>query len=256
MNAPTPPPFADATDEALSALLDGELATFAAERGLTEREARARLEAWPEFAARRAVLARSRDALGAPVSPLDELARRQLVRGALAAVPHERARMQRRTEAWAWLGAAAATAFLVLGIGVLVSSRGTESTTPKSATGGTAKSAANAPRGDLGQLGDVSNPAVLRALLDREIASSTLNPQADRAPSLQRGSPSSAPQASATATADCSARPFRAHPVLFHASATYHGEPAIVIGIEDRGRIVALVVRADDCATVLTSLSR
>jgi hypothetical protein len=37
MSTPDPsPPFGDATDEAISARLDGELAAFAAERGLAE----------------------------------------------------------------------------------------------------------------------------------------------------------------------------------------------------------------------------
>ena len=40
-------PFAADTDEALTALIDGELGAFASERGMTEDEARARLVARP-----------------------------------------------------------------------------------------------------------------------------------------------------------------------------------------------------------------
>ncbi len=256
MNTPTPSPFADDTDEALSALLDGDLAAFAAERGLAEAEARARLEAWPEFDERRDALAHSRAALAVPPAPLDELTRHALVRDAVAAMPQQPARSERRAAPWVWLGAAAAAVLLLAGIGALVSSRQSGNTNAKSSAGGALQRAAGAPRGDLGALGDVSDPAVLRALLDRETAASTLNPTEDRAPSSPGGAPQSAPRANTKAVADCSARPFGDHPVLFHASATFHGEPAIVIGIEDRGRTVALVVRADDCATVLTSQSR
>jgi hypothetical protein len=45
-------PFGDATDDAVVAMLDGTLETFATGQGLTEAEARERLEAWPGLGAR------------------------------------------------------------------------------------------------------------------------------------------------------------------------------------------------------------
>jgi hypothetical protein len=45
-------PFGDATDDAVVAMLDGRLDAFAAERGITETEARERLEAWPGLGSR------------------------------------------------------------------------------------------------------------------------------------------------------------------------------------------------------------
>ena len=265
MNAPVPPPFpaqppfADATDEALSALLDGEFASFAIERGLTEPEARARLEAWPEFAVRRDALALARATLAAPAPPLDELARRQLVRDAIAAAHTEPADTDRRTPAWAWLAGVAAAVLLVVGVGALVSSRGTGNQSAKSNTaGGTAEHAASGARGDLGDLSDVSDPAVLRALLDRApTAPAPTSPgsSADRAKQSERiarsgGSPTS------NTTADCAPQLFGDRRVIFRASGTYHGDPVFVLGVEEHGRTVVLVVRANDCATVLTSLSR
>lgn len=259
--SPTPPPFADATDEALSALLDGELASFATERGLTELEARARLEAWPEFAARRDSIALARDAIAAPAPPLDELTRRQLVRDAIAAARSEPARTDRRAPAWTWLAAAAAAVLLVVGVGTLVASRGTGSKSARSSSTANAEHSAAQPSGDLGDLGDlgdVSDPSVLRALLDRTPAPSTApkpGTLADRSTKSPDGAPPSSSSTSNTA-ADCAPKLFGDRPVLFHGSGRYHGEPVIVFGVEDQGRTVALVVRAGDCATVLTSLSR
>ncbi|MFM7060501.1 MAG: hypothetical protein ACKOZL_04860 [Actinomycetes bacterium] len=54
------PPFGDATDEAVIAMLDGRLDEFAATRRLTEQEARQRLETWPGLGARISTVAAAR----------------------------------------------------------------------------------------------------------------------------------------------------------------------------------------------------
>ena len=103
-----PPPFGDDTDEALSALLDGELGAFADDHGLTEAEARDRLEQWSEYPARLAALEHGRAAVGEPVAALDDLTRRRLVRTALPAADGIGATSNR--SGWSWLRISAAAA--------------------------------------------------------------------------------------------------------------------------------------------------
>ena len=154
-------PFGSDADEALNALLDGELAAFAEERGLTEEAARAQLEAWPDYAARLSGLEQIRGAVQAPIPPLDDVTRRRLVRGAVDAGP-ERAATPRRSRSWAAITAVAAAGLLVVaGIGVAISSTGGNDDSRS------AKSAAAPLQGDVGNLGDVTSAAALRALLDR-----------------------------------------------------------------------------------------
>jgi len=59
-------PFGDATDDAVVAMLDGTLDAFASGRGLTEAEARERLEAWPGLGARISTVVAARRGTRAP----------------------------------------------------------------------------------------------------------------------------------------------------------------------------------------------
>jgi hypothetical protein len=107
-------PFGAATDEAISAALDGELADFAAERNMSEADVRAQLEAWDGYAARAAALDHPRAVLTAP--PLDEITRAALVRNAMAAGTKP---TQRTASPQRWWYATAAAVLIVVGAGVV-----------------------------------------------------------------------------------------------------------------------------------------
>ena len=264
------PPFGDDTDEALSALVDGELAPFAAERGLTEAATRARLEAWPETEARLAELSRIRAAVQAPVSSLDDVTRRRLLRGAsdvVAASPST----ARRSRSWVAITAVAAAALLaVAGIGAAISSIGGGDGTSSS------KSAASSPvtgaplAGDVGNLGDVTSATALRALLDRRQAAGA---GAKSAPTVAPG-PESAASATAGDTAGntagntpgttansvdpaaCALKLAGSRRVAFSGTGTYRGTPVAIVGIAEGGRTIVFVVSSTDCTKVLASISR
>jgi hypothetical protein len=253
--APAPPPFGDATDEALSAFLDGELSAFASEHGTTAADARDRLEQWPGFAARVAELEQARAALRAPVPPLDELTRRRLVRSALPAAPGAAPGGRRSGRSWLTIAAAAMAVVVVVGLGAaLVTRSGDGGETRASKSAGTAP---EARRGDLGDVGDVTDPATLRALLDPAGAAGAN--RRDAGGKLGDGGSTadgSAPAAASTDPSACAARLAGSRPVRFVARATFRGRPVVVVGITQGARTIAFVVPADDCTTVLTSVSR
>lgn len=261
-----PPPFGDDTDEALSALRDGELGAFAADHGLTEAEARDRLEHWPEYPARLAALERGRGEVAAPVPPLDDLTRRRLVRNALPAADGIAATSNRSGWSWLRISAAAAAALIVLaGLGAMLTSLGTGSdNSAKSSGAGSA--AAEVPRGDLGNIGDVTDPAAIRALVrpgaqkkptptngaaaaPRELSGGTANDSTSSGTFSERADAQVDPKA-------CAAQFARARPVRFFASGTYRGQPVTVVGIESGARTIAFVVPSNDCTNVLTAISR
>ena len=281
---PDTEPFGRDTDEAVSALLDNELAAFAADHGISESEARDRLTAWPDLESRTAELGAARAALqdtarqdpaAAASEELSELDRKRLVRNALAAssapIP-DAADSPRRGRAWQRIVAAAAAVVVVIGIGVAISrvdnSGGSDSASKSSTAGG---STAPTPRqGNLGNVGDVTSPADLRALLDpsHESAKADANRDATRTQAggssadlspeagLANGGSAAVP-APPTATADaCAAQLAGTRPVVLTATGTYRGAPAVIVGINDKGRTIVFVVPPGDCTNVLTSISR
>ena len=176
-----PPPFGDDTDEALNALLDGELGAFARDHGLAEAAARARLEEWPELPSRLAALEEVRATVREPVPPLDDLARRRLVRDALSAADGTGVTPKRAGWSWLRISAAAAAALIVLaGIGAMLTSLGTGGESKSASEKSTAT--AGAPHGDVGNLGNVTDQATIRALLDP--GSSTTASQRPRLPAI------------------------------------------------------------------------
>jgi hypothetical protein len=270
---PPPSPFGDDTDEALGALLDGELGAFADDHGLTEAEARDRLEQWSEYAARLAALEQGRAAVGEPVPPLDDLTRRQLVRNALPAADGIGASSTRSGWSWLRISAAAAAALVVLaGLGAMLTSLGTgNDDSAKSSTAGSAATAA-VPSGDLGNLGDVSNPAAIRALVD-PAAHQKPTPKTGGADAQRKlsgdsstsggpaedstGSLSIAPRSDTLVDPKaCAGQLAGARPVRFFATGTYQGQPVAIVGIESGGRTIAFVVPSNDCTNVLTAISR
>ena len=294
-STPRPPnaePFGDATDEAVSALLDDELAAFAADHGISESEAMERLTAWAELESRTAELSAARAALqdtalqeseDAESDGLSELDRKRLVRNALAAsssppAKSDSADSPRRRRVSQRLLAAAAAVVVIIGIGAAISrlndSGGNDSASKSSATGG---ATTPTPRqGNLGNVGDVTNAADLRALLDpKDESAKTSAPRSSQsqaadssAGELTAGGSDSgagstptttaaATPAPPTAAADaCAAQLAGTRPVVLTATGTYRGAPAVIVGIQDKGRTILFVVPPDDCTNVLTSVSR
>jgi len=120
-----PGPYGADTDDAVSALIDGELAGFAADRGQDVATVQATLDAWGGLAARRARLESARHALRTPLT-LDDPTRAAMVAAALAVepdaapvVPFTRNR-SRRTAVLAAFGAAAAVLLIGVGVGTYV----------------------------------------------------------------------------------------------------------------------------------------
>ena len=260
-----PPPFGDDTDEALSALLDGELGAFAADHGLTEAEARERLEHWSGYPERLAALERGRAEVAAPVPPIDDLTRRRLIRNALPAADGIGATSNRSGWSWLRISAAAAAALIVLaGLGAMLTSLGTGSDTNAKSSG--TGSAAEVPRGNLGSIGDVTDPAAIRALVQPgaqkkptattdaaaaagELSGGTANDSTSSGTFSERADAQVDPKA-------CAAQLAKARPVRFFATGTYRGQPVTVVGIESGARTIAFVVPSNDCTNVLTAISR
>jgi hypothetical protein len=266
--ASLPPPFGDNTDDALSALLDGELAAFAADHGTTEADARAALDAWPATEARLADLRAARDAAGAPVPPLDDVTRRRLVAGALPS------RAERDTRApgprGSWLGLAAAAVLVLLIIGAIGAMVLTDDGDHEASSGGSAKAGAPpvAVRGELGDLGEVSE-ATLRRLLEgerdgrtRERAGAGEDSAADAAggaaaPNAPTSELSRAPSHLGVRDPQACARQFAgSRPVRFVGTGTSDGRAVVVVGLDQGERSIAVVVPAGDCTSPLTSVSR
>lgn len=261
---PPNPPFGDDTDEALSALLDGELGAFASERDLTEADARAQLDGWPGSEVRLSEMERARAALRTPVPELDDLTRRRLVHAATSAASERATSTNTSTDSrprrsWAAIVAVAAAGLLVVaGIGVAVSSlSGGGGGNDSSSRAGDATSADAPLRGDVGNLGDITSPAALRALLDRrasaesDAADSTTTSQlpaaSGQADSLKR--PIVDPATCAQALAGTGS-------LTFTGTGTYQGSPVTIFGITEGGRTIVFVVSSTDCTKVLTSISR
>ncbi len=140
--SPEPPDGFD-LDEALNALVDDELAGFAADHGLTEAAVRERLEATPNLAAR-ACLARA-DPRRGPARPLRPSTMSRATDS--CAMQPERdpttSRPRRGSRRWIAVTAIAAAGLLVVaGIGVAVSSISGDSSTSSSSSDSGASSTA------------------------------------------------------------------------------------------------------------------
>jgi hypothetical protein len=152
---------------------------------------------------------------------------------------------------------------MLAGLGAMLTSLGTGDNSAKSSTSGGSIAAAEPERGDLGNVGDVTNPAAIRALLDPSTAakapsSSEFDTQsgggtersaADAQQDLASRSAAPLPQ-------DCAAELAGSRPVRFFATGTYQGQPVTIVGIDSGGRTIAFVVAAGNCTNVLTSISR
>lgn len=262
---PTSGPFGADTDEAVSALLDGELDAFARDHGTTGPDARGRLDAWAGLDARRRELEAARAAIAAPVPELDEVTRRRLVRTAVDAGPAAPASApSRRTASWRVIGAVAATVIILVGVGLTMATTGGDGPSHQDAS--SSASDASPRRGDLGDVGDVTSPAALRALVEgRDVEggeSTAEGGSADESPA-----PGAPPAADSSARSRFDAGLTRSPPecarqvagdreLAFVATGTFRDIPVTIVGVSEGGRTIALVVASDDCTDVLASLSR
>jgi hypothetical protein len=266
---PSDAPFGADTDDAVSALLDGELTAFAADHDTTEADARTRLEAWPGFEDRRAALAGARAVVATPVPALDDVTRHRLVRAAVGARA-EPAPTAHRARVWKVLGAAAAALVVVAGIALAIDATRDEGPGARDSASSAGPVAPDL-HGDIGDVGDLSGPDALRALLTGTRAPSAARERAaassgaDRPTSDQAGAtpPSADGQALSRRSAappippaECAAQLARKRPVTFVGTGTFRGAAVTVIGLTERGRVIAFVVPSNDCTDVLTSVSR
>ncbi|MBV8951244.1 MAG: hypothetical protein JOZ99_10240 [Actinobacteria bacterium] len=262
------PPFGHATDEAVSASIDGELSGFASEHGLTVAEAQDRLERWSGYEDRRRELGRARIALASDPPVLDPSTRRRLVREAGDHMPARRTRRARH--AWRPLVAVAAAVLVLVGIGLSLRAAGGNHSSA------TSKSAAVAPKVQsgayVGAVGDVSDPAALRMILTTRLAGlpEHANDQAQApngAPALPLQPAPSGPGPSNTAATaggdaalrcasvvDHSGTAGTPDPVILLATATFQSHDAVVVGVRHGARYVVIVADQTTCA-VLASQS-
>jgi hypothetical protein len=258
-------PAAHLDDEALSAAVDGVLDDGADH-----------LDACADCRARRDHLAAARQALlGAPVEPVDDLTRRRLLAAAL-----DEADPATKPRPWylrpALGGIAAAVAVALVATPFLLDREQTSRDL-------TAASEAPATAPFLGDLGDVSDPATLRAAFDPQAAAGTSlsedsaqrNSAADRANEAPTPAPGSAPAAPAAkppaeayalrsggpaldvsfaqACADgLLAKEAKGGRLFATAAATYRNQPAVVVAvIDDRSRRRTVYVLAPDGCQIL-----
>ena len=263
-------------DDAISAELDGELAPFAAELGIDVPTLRAQMTDQPGYADRLAALDAARQALRAPVPPLDDVTRARLLR----AIPDEADQPRARANSAVPLGrdrvlrilAAAAAVVVLVGGGVALVGRGGSSSDQqsKAATGAGAR-VRSGQLGDLGSLDSNKLDALIGGGTDETARSGgdpsgTASVPPERSPEVsgdsQRAFGSSQPKAAADASVTlaqvdaCRAEYAKIGTVRFSGTGDYQGRPAVVLGLETGGRTIVFVVGATDCSEVLVSVSR
>jgi hypothetical protein len=222
MNESPTPLDPEVVDELLTAEIDGEVAGAADDLGLTAHDALARLAATPGVDERRAALVHARDLLATPPD-LDELLKQRLVAKAVraseqAGVAHRRASRERHRSIWVAAGSVAAAVLVVVGLATALARRDTagndtlsaDSTesTESGASGDDTASDADAAAPGAGSsaldrattpttvdLGEVSDPAVLR---DKIVAAL---PPATTRNSTQELSPSTLAESQASSEA-------------------------------------------------------
>ena len=177
----------------------------------------------------------------------------------------------RRSRVWTVVGAAAAALVVVLGVGLAINAS-------SDGGGGSSDSASSAGdvasdlHGDIGDVGDLSGPDALRAVLTGKRDAKTAQERADSArggggatSDQSGGTPaatSSPAQSQARAAApalppdQCAAQLAGTRPVTFVGTGTYRGIPVTVVGLTERGRVIVFLVPSNDCTNVLTSVSR
>ena len=292
MSAPLPPdpgPFGADTDDAVSALIDGELAGFAAERGLDVESVRASLNAWGGLEARRAYLERAVSALQEP-APLNPTDRATMVVAALAVTPDAApvvpiAPRRRGPKVAAWLAAAAVLALVVAGGVVLfrpgsggqsTATRRTEPAIEKvessdplgpgantaitpdaAAPASSTPSQATKPAVTTNQATS-SSPATsaLGEISNPKTLINKVQPLVPSATLTNGGGTGSASGASVPTTGSCSAAGLfpTGSVIVLDTTATFNGQPAEVVAAQQNGRTFVYVLKPTGCS-VLSAVS-
>ena len=263
-------------DDATSADLDGELAPYAAELGIDLPTLRAQMTERPDYADRLAALEPARQALRAPVEPLDDVTRARLLRGVStqANQPGGRATSARPSGRDRALRILAAAAVVVLVVGGGVALLGRDGSSKRDQSKASTSGGAEVRSGQLGNLGPL-DPKKLDALIggsaalatrSRDAASGTTSvppvefsaANGDSQGTVGPSQPKVAAAASVTlAQVDaCRAEYVKVGTVRFSGTGDYQGRPAVVLGVESGGRTIVFVVAATDCSEVLVSVSR
>jgi hypothetical protein len=260
MNGSQPPPFGDATDEAVSALLDDELDDFAAAHGTTVDAARRELTAWPGFDARQRELQRARRAFASEPVELDPLARRRLVSTAVDAVPAPP--HARRRSPWRLVAVAAAVVVVLGAAGFGLSRLGGGGSASSNASKAATRNGATASAAYVGAVGEVANTDVLRAVISQQQAGLPVHapgefstpaagtPDARRSPAASGTTTAAEAQAARGDASRCAKAVAGRDPVTFLATATYQGRPAVVVGVHRGTRTVAFVLERTSCAVI------
>jgi hypothetical protein len=88
-------------------------------------------------------------------------------------------------------------------------------------------------------------------------AGSPTSDQSGSLPSAARGQLNARESAPPPVAPDaCAAQLAGKRPVTFVGTGTYRGAPVTVIGLTERGRVIAFLVPSNDCTNVLRSVSR
>jgi hypothetical protein len=271
----TPAPLTDEQrDELLSADLDGEFDTTARDLGFEPDVARARLDATPGVAVRRAALAGARDLL-AEVPTHDELALARIRAEASREVDaaHKRERTRRRSRWLTTVGSVAAAIVLVVGIGLALGKPGgSSSKSSASSAGGAVEApvtsvpgqsymydAAPTPRA----LADTIHNALLGASPSKGAAtrpspaSNSSNDAAGATPtaSLKELSNGKTPSRSASAGAQACAKEAKGfaattNPPSTYGTAAVAGKP-VLYAVYREGNAEVIVILTPECGLLL-----
>lgn len=261
---------------AMSAELDGELDAYASELGVDVDELRARMTAQPGAADHLAALTGARNALGAPVPPLDNAARARLLSATRSATPSTTdiaARRRPRSSHAFQLVAAAAMVVLVVGGGAALLARTGTDNRAKSASKNSATGAARSGNlGDLGALdqrkldrllrGPRSQAAPPEAGRDRTTAPAAAGDSSRQSSSQTSGQPvegfdsGGTVRATPEQVAACVAQYAPNGTARFTGTGAYKGQAAVVVAVGARDRTIVFVLAAADCNNVLLSVSR
>ena len=251
-------PGTEPVDDAISALLDNDFEGWAHDHGLDPEAARRALQSRPEFSDRYTAIDTARHAVRVDErDELDEVTRRRMVDTALGAAPAHSRR-------WQLLAAAAAVVVIAVGAAAFAATRDSSTQHTASRT-----VAADAYRGNLG---DVTDPATLRGLVDGAHAPvpqsfSASQPAADAAGTASSAATKSAGAVPATpsaaaraATLECARIALRrAAPgsrLTETGQATFRGAVVVVAVIRDAHRVTTLVLDPASCTPVASQSQR
>lgn len=282
---PDPGPYGADTDDAVSALIDGELAGFAADLGLDPAAVAETLQAWGGLPARKARLEAARAAMQTPIT-LDDPTRAAMVAAAMAVEPDVAPVVElepRRRRTAAIIGrVAAAAAVLLVAVGAIglyqrqrssgpVATRAPEPTTTAALAAAvtsqapvtTVSTVAPAPTTTVAPaataLGDITDRSTLLAKVQREVPAVAPSTTAGfTAPPDGNGPPTAAAPPTGTGSAargTCEPSAFfpPGATTLLDTTGLVNGKPARVI-VGRLGNQTYVYVLDPDACSVLSAL--